>query len=534
MPFTKSKCSICGKTAESEQQFDLGEMTVHLLKCGHLIEKAELVSKDAGSITSLDGKKPFPFQIAGIRFLEHSGGRALIADEMGLGKTVQALCTIALHEDEMLPAVYFVKSALKIQWQHEIMRWVSKSESDSDMALAQVIETSRDKFLPGVKHYLFSMDILRRFKNNSLNEMFKKRGIKTVVIDECQAIKNPVSQRSREVRELCKDIKYVFGLSGTPIKNNASEYFSILNILYPERYPSYSRFIYQDCQSYNTGFGTKVGGLRDPKGFMEKTKSFIIRRERKEVLPDLPTIDRRFHFDSLGEEVEEAYKNTFKLFREEYYSGNGSRSFTEEGNILAYLSKMRHLTGLSKINPVVEFVEEFLTETDRKITIFLHHKDVGEILLRKLTKLCFDIGAPAPIQLKAELSSEDRASIVDQFMSDDQNAPRVLIASTLASGEGLNLQKCSDCILMERMWNPANEEQAEGRFVRIGQLSQSITATYFIAVGTVDEFFSRIVEEKREIVTKTLGGQAVVWNQSSLMKELTEVLATQGGRMWNI
>ena len=111
---------------------------------------------------------------------------------------------------------------------------------------------------------------------------------------------------------------------------------------------------------------------------------------------------------------------------------------------------------------------------------------------------------------------------------------RILIASSLASGEGLNLQKCSDCIMIERQWNPANEEQAEGRFARIDQKSNKITATYFVAVGTVDEFFSEIVERKREIVTKTLGGEAVKWDQSSLIKELSEILASQGGKRWGI
>lgn len=539
MPFTKTKCPKCNKDAESAEHFELNGVTVHVLKCGHLLSAEHLEASDASSLVSLDGKRPFKFQVDGVKFVENSGGRALIADEMGLGKTIQALATIALHPKEMLPAVYFVKSALKIQWAHEIMRWVSKSDSEEDLAFAQVIETSRDKMLPGVKHYLFSMDILRRFKNGSLNEEFKKRGIKTIIIDECQAIKNPESQRTHEVRSLCKDIPNVIALSGTPIKNNASEYFSILNILKPELFPKYSQFLYRDCDSYYNGYGYKVGGLRHPEEFARKTKSFIIRRERKDVMPDLPKVQRSFHFDSLGEEVEDAYKETFVKFREDYYSGNGNASrFAEEGNILAYLSRMRHLTGLSKINPCVEFVEEFLQETDRKITIFLHHKDVGQILARKIDKICEEMkkeGAAIdpPEILTAELSSEQRDEVVQSFMNEPKS--RILIASTLASGEGLNLQKCSDCILLERQWNPANEEQAEARFIRIGQEASSVMATYFVAVGTVDEFFSKIVEEKREIVSKTLGNEETPkWDQSSLIRELAEVLASTGGRQWNI
>ena len=553
MPFTKTKCPSCGKVAETQNEFQIGTKLAYSLKCGHLLIKDQLTSSDSNSngahkiddFISIDGKKLFNFQKEGVKFIERSGGRALVADEMGLGKTVQALATIALHREEMLPAVYILKSSLKFQWQHEIYRFVSLSEADEDAAIAQVIETSKDWMLPGMQHYIFSFDILRRFKEDiskdgepptkgSLREMFQKRGIKTIVIDECQQIKNPESQRARQVRGLCKGIPNILALSGTPIKNNASEYFSILNILKPEMFKSYQKFIYNECDCYHTGYGYKVGGLRDPKAFLEKTKNFIIRRQRSEVMPDLPQIDRRFHFDELGAEVQEAYKVAFMQFRDDYYSG-GDNSFEENGNILAYLSRMRHLTGLSKVKPCVEFLESFLTETDRKITIFAHHIDVREILERKINKMIEDLNSsglwtigPALV-LKVGKAQENDETIT-KFKEDIKS--RILIASTLASGEGLNLQFSADCIILEREWNPANEEQAEGRFIRIGQASDHVESTYFVAVGTVDEFFSKIVEEKREIVGKTLNGEAIKWNQSSLIKELAEVLAAKGGAMW--
>jgi len=62
------------------------------------------------------------------------------------------------------------------------------------------------------------------------------------------------------------------------------------------------------------------------------------------------------------------------------------------------------------------------------------------------------------------LSAEAGSQVVDQF-KDNSNC-RIMLASTLAAGEGLNLQFCSFYIMMERQWNPANEEQPEGRFSR--------------------------------------------------------------------
>jgi SWI/SNF-related matrix-associated actin-dependent regulator 1 of chromatin subfamily A len=331
---------------------------------------------------------------------------------------------------------------------------------------------------------------------------------------------------------LCAEVDNVICLSGTPIKNNAAEYFPVLNILKPEMYPNYNRFIYNDCEAYKSGFGWKVGGLKFPKSFLERTSSFIIRRERKEVMPDLPAITRNFQFCDLSKEVEQAYKSTFKQFQDAF--DEEDRSFEASGNTLAYLSKMRHLTGLSKIDPAVDFCMEFLGGTDRKLTIFVHHKDVSSILFNKLSTLMEELSLRAPLQLTADLTPEKRAEVVADFMREDALGGRILIASTLASGEGLNLQKCSDCIMLERQWNPANEEQAEGRFIRIGQLAEAVTATYFVAVGTVDEFFAEIVEQKREYVSKSLSGESIKWNESSIIQELASVLAQKGGKKWGL
>jgi hypothetical protein len=50
----------------------------------------------------------------------------------------------------------------------------------------------------------------------------------------------------------------------------------------------------------------------------------------------------------------------------------------------------------------------------------------------------------------------------------------------------------------------------------------------------VDEFFSEIVERKRGISANTLDNVEYKWEESSLMKELAEVLAVQGGKRWGL
>jgi SNF2 family DNA or RNA helicase len=102
----------------------------------------------------------------------------------------------------------------------------------------------------------------------------------------------------------------------------------------------------------------------------------------------------------------------------------------------------------------------------------------------------------------AEMNGAQRDAAVTQFIEDPDC--RIFQASTLAAGEGLDgLQRVAeDCILLERQWNPKKEEQAEKRVQRIGAVGtgdseKKIIAHYILSDGTIDEYFTELVEKKR-------------------------------------
>ena len=66
---------------------------------------------------------------------------------------------------------------------------------------------------------------------------------------------------------------------------------------------------------------------------------------------------RKNFFVELGAEVEKAYRAAFIDFQQAFLEG--SNNFSDQGNLLAKLNRMRHLTGIAKVLPVTEFVEEF-------------------------------------------------------------------------------------------------------------------------------------------------------------------------------
>lgn len=514
----KRKCPTCNETAIEVSRLDLGTSKLISLECGHIYTENVISAGVYSSVTSTDNKKLMPFQIEGIKFVENSNVRALIADEQGLGKTISAAALMKLHKEELTPAVIATKTTIKKQWMWELIRWI-------DSRRVQVISSSKEPAIPGFDFYITTYDLLGHV-DKSLEE--SDITIQTLIIDECQAIKNHLTARAKAVQKLGEKVPHILALSGTPIKNNAGEYFTVLNLLQPSRFPEFNSYIRNYCDSYESAWGYKVGGLSSIERFQEATKDFIIRRTQAEVLPDLFNLrqPRKFQHVELDKKFNKAYQAGLNELDDLMYKEDDENTSTA---MIAIMGKLRQITGLSKTIECVDYVTDHILSTGRKIIIFAHHHAVVDLLENKLNSWLKDGGYNPAVMLRAGDNGSDKVAKFCQV-----NTP-VAIASTLASGEGLDgLQKvCSDMILLERQWNPANEEQVEGRLGRIGQ-ENPVNFIYMIATETIDEYFTDLVEQKRSYVASALDGQVVDWNESSLLKELAMILVSKGKKKWTL
>ena len=212
--------------------------------------------------------------------------------------------------------------------------------------------------------------------------------------------------------------------------------------------------------------------------------------------------------------------------------GDKKKGMTEYANILEYLSKMRHITGLAKVDETVAKAEEFLLSTERKLVIFHHHIDVGDMIEARLIQTCKDGGYDwKPLRLKGGMGMA-LDEVKNAFLN---TSCRILIASTLAAGEGLNLQPVSDAIQVERQWNSVNEEQAERRFSRPGATADSINIDYLIAISTVDDHLTAIIEHKRKIVKEAVTGiVSEDLSQNAVLSELADALVRAGKPKWRL
>ena len=508
----KKTCGVCGKVAVEKSRINFGTSKLITLECGHMTSEDVLAVTDYSSIVSSDNRKLMPYQVDGVKFIETSNARCLIGDEQGLGKTIQMLAAIKLHQDKLAPVLIITKSTIKLQWMWEVIRWTGNKK-------VQVIQTSKELAIPGFDIYITTYDLIKSEK------IFEFVQIKTLVLDECQAIKNHLSGRAKAVQKIAKNCEHVVGLSGTPIKNNAGEYFTILNLLQPSRFPTYQGYLDRHCDSYGSMYGHKVGGLKNPEMFRSMTEDFIIRRTKKEVLKDLPPMDRRFYHVELGKKFEGAYKEAIKELEELMYKDDSAMTAK-----IAIMTRMREIAGLSKVAECVDYLTDWVLSSEAKIVVFVHHHSVASLLKAQIDTWLASGDYPESLHLHSGLDGDSRAELVKQFKESNS---RILIASTLAAGEGLNLQFCSNAIMLERQWNPANEEQAEARFHRFGQLNP-VTITYMIVTETIDEYFTELVEQKRAIVASTLDGQTINWDSNSLLKDLADVMVAKGLKKWTL
>lgn len=518
-------CPSCGKVAVELTRVKLGSSSLITLQCGHMATEGSLGSADEvyEQIESSDGRKLMKYQIEGVKFLEAANARAILADMQGLGKTVQVCSLLKLHSKTLLKGVVVSPATIKEQWHHEIQRWCGLNGFRT-----QVIKSGKEFAAPGFDLYIITYDLLKNEK------MFDYVGddIKSVFIDECQNIKNHLSDRAKAVQRLCKNknVEHIIPMSGTPIKNNAGEYFTVLNLVKPRLFPEYTKFIRDDCDSYENGWGFKVGGLKNPDDFAAKTKDFIIRRTKEGVLSDLPKFARRFQHVELDGKVKKVYQSLISELEDVLYDDKMDAMQSGAAKI-AIMGKMRHIVGDSKVEVCSDSVLDFVDSCERKIVVFTHHDTVRNRLEADINQGLVERNLGSCLVLHAGLSSDGRAALITRFREDP--LARVMIASTKVAGVGLNLQFCSDAIMLERQWNPADEEQAEDRFHRFGQ-TMPVNVNYMICSETIDEYFTELVESKRRIVAAAMDNREIAWDESSLMSELAQVLVTRGKKAWSL
>lgn len=512
-------CPVCKKNSHECSRLDRKTCILVFLSCGHrlTVKPTEISSKTYENLTAHDGSKLYPFQVKTVEFLEKAGFRAHIGHDMRLGKTMCALAPIPFNNNKLLPALIVCKANLIRQMERAITNWVGP-----DM-FVQCLTKGSDTVIPKLpEFYVCSFDLLEKHWE-ALNKQ-----VKYVIIDESQLIKNMDTSRYKYTQFVTKGIPHVVTLSGTAVENHAMEYFPVLNLLHPERFYSQEEYIKDYVSYYINAYGQrKLGGLSkySERAFRRKTEDFIIRFRRDEVEMEFPTITRRHSFLDIPDALRKEYERIFGEL-EDYVEENGvdlENLGKHANNLLAFIAKLRHVTGKAKVEFMVDWINDFHEAfPDERLTVFVHHRAVGEMLHEAI---------PHAIRISDSDSLEQRDQKLQKFI---QTPGAIFIIRTLAEGVGLNFEgACTNGVLMEREFNPSKEEQAIARFADIKAGNKRVNVLYPIATDSIDEWLTELVEKKREGVDATLNGwdNTPEASNTEVMQGLLNIIKSRGKRV---
>jgi len=492
-----SNGSISGEITESIERVAMSSATT--------LDDMDELSKRLDA-TLPEGLSLYPFQKVAVAFAEMSNGNCLIGDEMGIGKTISTIGFMAINP-QARPAVIVSPANVKFNWKKELTKWLP-AES------IQVVTKGKEPI--GTDDIIIiNYDLMNKQYDNLM-----VLGPELIVLDEVHYLKNSKAKRTEATLGLAQNTPNVIALSGTAISSRPSEFFNTLNLMRPAHFSSFYDFAHRYCDAWHNGFGWDFSGASNTQELNERIRDLCIRRLKSEVLPDLPPKTRTFFPISLDNKTRQPYdiaqEEWDRKIENHYLSGEP----LPQGMMLNMLSDLRHICGRIKVDYAADWINDYRQQTGNPIVVFTHHRDVMSGLAGLLTEHKVEL-------INGSTSSKKRQAIVDDFQSGSID---ILICNTIAAKEGITLTAADTVLFLEREWVPSDEEQAEDRVHRIGQESGHVHAVYLSCVGTIDEHFDRIVEQKRQVIKAVLDGGSVD-ERKGLVAQLVKKLKSERG--WN-
>ena len=451
------------------------------------LERIERATWVLGEMRALGVTESFrgnlqPFQQEGVRFLVRHG-RAVLADEMGLGKTVQAIAAAdwMMELGEVERVLVICPASIKVQWQREIQRFTTHQaavlEGDYRRRLASY--RSAPPFL------MANYELVMR----DAAAIARLYAPDLVIVDEAQRIKNRDTLTAAAVKSI--PARFRFALTGTPVENDRTDLFSIMELLDPTVLGPFWRFPTLDS--------TDIHALTKPR---------ILRRRRSILAEQLPERTTQPEFVRISGEQHDYQQCKVAAARQiKAQADKEKRPMTpgEEALMFGLLTKARMASNgmflidgktkeSAKVDRLLELLDE-LREEGRKVVVFSEWVRMIEFVRDILNER--GIGS---LFLHGGVPSSRRADLIDQFST----SPDIdVFFSTEAGGVGLNLQAASAVINLDLPWNPARLDQRAGRVHRLGQ-TRDVRVIHLIGTGYEKDRIWPKLQGKRRLAGRLL------------------------------
>lgn len=329
-----------------------------------------------------------------------------------------------------------------------------------------------------------------------------------ILVHNCQYIKSRSAKRTLAVKRLCKRVQHVVCLSGTPMTNRPVELWPTVNLLVPKHFNSFPEFGHRYCKPEWTRWGWQYKGashLDELHDLLNLT--CMIRRLKSDVLQELPAKQRIVLPMPIKQRSEYDYALAdFASWLRQKHPSTSARALKAEE--LAKAGYLKRLIAELKLPGVIEWVENFLQDSDGKLILFaIHTKIIRELYAKFQTVATYIDGS---------VTGKKRQIAIDQFQHDPKT--RIMIGQLQAAGVGWNGTAAESVAFAELGWTPGEHSQAEDRAHRLGQKG-SVACYYLVGRDTIEDRLCKILRDKQKVLTQTLDGKSG-GDSSSVFDEL--------------
>ncbi|MEV4996411.1 DEAD/DEAH box helicase [Streptomyces niveus] len=443
------------------------------------------------------------YQLRGLAWLDLMTSLGLggcLADDMGLGKTITVIA-LHLHRARPAPTLVVCPASLLGNWQREITRFAPGVPVHRFHGSGRTLDGVSDGFVlttygtmrgsaPELAAYTWGM----------------------VVADEAQHVKNPFSSTAKALRTIPAPARVA--LTGTPVENNLSELWALLDWTTPGLLGPLKSFRARHARIVENVEHAGSAGTTASDEAVERlsrlVRPFLLRRKKSDpgIVPELPPKTESDHPVPLTREQASLYE---AVVRETMAAIEAAEGIARRGLVMKLLTALKQicnhpaqylkeesarLTGRSgKLALLDELLDTILTE-DGSVLVFTQYVSMARLLSAHLTARAI----PSQL-LHGGTPVTERERMVDRFQSGE--IP-VFLLSLKAAGTGLNLTRAGHVVHYDRWWNPAVEEQATDRAYRIGQ-TRPVQVHRLIAEGTVEDRIADMLAAKRALADAVLG-----------------------------
>ena len=487
--------------------------------------------------------------VMGMRDFDGQG--AILADEMGLGKTLQtiALLWTLLKQNPIYEDPPVIKKALIVcpvtlinNWRKEFRKWLGNER------IGVFVADGTKRLTDFTMGKSYSIMIIGYEKLRTVQEELKKgAGVDIIIADEGHRLKTAQNKSAQAIKSLNTARRVI--LSGTPIQNDLSEFFMMVDFVNPGLLGTFKTFtkefevpIVKSRQPGAIEKDVEKGEARNEE-LASLTAMFILRRTAEILAKYLPLKTEYVLFCRPTSAQAAVYKHVLASPAFQSALGNpeaslqlltvlkkvcnspfllnakpGSDKATSSPMTAALLQSIppqlvRSNAGSTKLRVLDQLLHTIRTTTSEKVILVSNYTSTLDILAQLLVSLDHPF-----LRLDGSTPSSKRQDLVDGFNRSPACSCFAFLLSAKSGGVGLNLVGASRLVLFDVDWNPATDLQAMARIHRDGQ-KRACVVYRFVMAGALDEKIWQRQVTKLGLASSVLDRKGCAGTTSSFTRE---------------